>query len=324
MDRRPDAAIAELAAAQHSAFSVQQAYAAGLSSSALYHRHRRGDLHRPLPGVYRPAGAAQTWYGDVMAAVLWAGPESCASHRTAAALHECDGIARSGLIDVTVPRGRYPRIGGIATHRSLLLGPADVTIVDSIPATTPARTLVDLGLVVPGQALEIALEYYVRRGLVTEGWLWRRLERLGAPLRPGSRPLVQLLLGRHPDWAPLESLLEVLVWDIIRASDLPDPTRQFVVVIDGVKYRLDFAYPDQLVGVEPAGFRWHSGRLRWGQDLRRAAALAAAGWRIVPVTSTDAQEDPDRIVRLIRRALAHGTVARAERDLRCHGGEGVA
>jgi very-short-patch-repair endonuclease len=189
------------------------------------------------------------------------------------------------------------------THRSLLLGPADLTMIDGIPATTPTRILIDSGLVVPKLVLELGLEDCRRRGYLNEHWLLRQLERLGAPLRKGSRPLVDILLERDPSWAPLESVLELGVWDLIRSSDLPLPVRQHEVVVDGKKYRIDLAYTDDLVAVEPSGFRWHSGRLRWGIDQRRAGELASVGWRIVPVTWWDLQHEPDVVLRLIRRAL---------------------
>ena len=67
------------------------------------------------------------------------GPSS--GHRSAAALR---GLLRwAGAIEVSTPRSGGPR-RGITVHTTRRLEPADRAIVDSIPVTSVARTLVDL------------------------------------------------------------------------------------------------------------------------------------------------------------------------------------
>jgi very-short-patch-repair endonuclease len=305
-----DVAIAELASEQHSVFSYGQALDTGFTVSAVRHRLaverwqpvRIGPKKIIVPRVYHHAGAPVTWHGEVMAAVLWGGPGTVASHRTSGALKRLDGFKRGGVIDITVPRGRYPQLEGVVTHRSILLGPADIHTVDGIPATRPVRLLIESGLVVPKPILEMAYEDCERRGWLIHDYTMRHLERLKAPLRRGSRPFLEVMLERDPSWAPTESVLETGTWDLLRDAGFLLPERQFEITYNGKKIRLDFAYPDLMIAIEADGFRWHHGRLKWGLDRRRAAILGALGWRIIPVTWSDVC-DPTEILPILALAL---------------------
>jgi very-short-patch-repair endonuclease len=297
-----DVAIAELASQQHSVFSYDQALSLGFTPDQIRHRLEAGRWIRVHRGVYRIAGAQPTWRSDVMAAVLWGGPGTVASHRTSGALHRLDGFNRGRVIDITVPRGRFPKKSGIFTHRSVLLGPADVHHVDGIPSTRPVRLLIESGLVVPKPVLEVAFEDCVRRGWLTHEYTMRHLERLKAPLRRGSKPFLEVMIERDPSWAPTESMLENGTWDLFRTGGFRLPTRQFKISFNGKSYRIDFAYPDLMIAVEADGFRWHSGKLKWGIDRRRAAVLAALGWRIIPITWSDIL-DPTEILTILDIAL---------------------
>jgi hypothetical protein len=299
-----DAAIAELAATQHSAFSLDQARTANISRGALRRRVDAGALLVPRPNVFVVAGAQPTWHTEVMVAVLWAGPGAFASHRTAAELRRVDGIRTRDVIDVTVPRGRFPVAPGIVTHRTLIITPADVSTVHGIPTATPVRILCDAGVVVGKRELELGLEDMYRRGYLTPEYVYRQLERLGGLDRKGGRPLTEVLNVRDPSWAPLESVLEFEAWEMIREADVRLPIRQHEVIIDGEKFRIDMLFLPEMLAVEPSGFRWHSGRLKWGIDRRRERMLVSMGYRIFPVTWNDVKYERAETIRLLRRALS--------------------
>jgi predicted transcriptional regulator of viral defense system len=93
--------------------------------------------------------------GRYLAAVLACGPAAALSHRSAADLHGLRETNRAP-IDVTVPGRTARRHDGIDLHRSTTLTPADVTIVDALPVTTVARTVLDLAAVVHRRAVERA------------------------------------------------------------------------------------------------------------------------------------------------------------------------
>jgi hypothetical protein len=83
-----EAAIAELAKAQHAVFGLDQLAELGLSPRAVQKRAVAGRLHRIHQTVYSLVPKKLlTREGLYMAAVLACGPGAALSHRSAAALH---------------------------------------------------------------------------------------------------------------------------------------------------------------------------------------------------------------------------------------------
>jgi len=153
-----DAGMAELAGRQHSVFSLRQLRELGMGARAVQHRAAHGRLHRVHPSVYSLAPTALlTREGWWMAAILAAGPQAVLSHGKAAALHALLTCNRA-KVEVTVP-GRVVRTrSGIDVHRSTTLTEADRTVVNGIPCTTVARTLLDLAAVVEPRRPERAFD----------------------------------------------------------------------------------------------------------------------------------------------------------------------
>jgi transcriptional regulator with AbiEi antitoxin domain of type IV toxin-antitoxin system len=100
-----------------------------------------------------------------MAGCLAAGTDAVASHRSAATLLGMPGAPR--WVEVTVPRPRQVKVGGVIAHRTQLLAPEDVGRLKGIPTTTPARTIADLARVYPATKLGPMLDYAFARRLVT-------------------------------------------------------------------------------------------------------------------------------------------------------------
>ena len=74
--------------------------------------------------------------------------------------------------------------------------------------------------------------------------------------------------------------------------------------LPGGRYRLDFAWPEQQVGLECDGWEHHGTRSAFGKDRARLAELVAAGWRMLPVTWEACTREPERVVRWLETALA--------------------
>jgi hypothetical protein len=142
-----------------------------------------------------------------------------------------DGVP-SPAIEVTTSRARNPDRTGVLVHRSQSLPTEDKTIIDSIPCTRAARTMIDLASAVEGQQLELALEGALRRRLVQVPWVYRRLRALGTTGRNGSRSLGRLLSLRQSGEALTDSALESRVFQLLRKAGLPRPERQFLVATD--------------------------------------------------------------------------------------------
>ncbi len=83
---------------------------------------------------------------------------------------------------------------------------------------------------------------------------------------------------------------------------------------------LDIAYPEQAVGVEVDGFRYHATPAQKDRDDSRENALQAAGWTILRISERRLRTDADGFVRQLRSALAWEHPGRI-RPQRSHGGK---
>ena len=118
----------------------------------------------------------------------------------------------------------------------------------------------------------------------------------------GTTNLRTLLEVARP--GDLESELEIKAWQMLQNSQLPEPLRQFWVMIGKhARYRLDFAWPILRVALETEGFEWHGTRSRWKQDRIRTAALERLGWRIVVATWDDIVHSPEATMNRVASAL---------------------
>ena len=299
---RLDLAIARLAATQYGSFSRGQAIRAGATKDEIHTRVRQGRWQRVAPSVYRMAGGVVSWRQSLLVACLAWGDGAAASHRGGAPLWKLAGF-EAGQIELTVPRPRNRR--GPGTIHRTFLAPVDVTVIEAIPVTTVARTLIDLASVATIEAVEEALDDALRRGLVSLPRLRWRLDALARPGRPGITAMRKLLDGRDPAAAVPDSVFERRLLRVLREAGLPEPVLQHEVRISGrVVAILDFAYPDARLAIEADGYRWHSGRRHWDHDRARRNELTLLGWRVIHVTWTELTRRPSVIVDAIRRASA--------------------
>jgi hypothetical protein len=139
---RTDALIAAVAGRQHGVITSAQLQAAGLDRYGASKRVRAGRLHPLYRGVYAVGHNRLSQHAQWLAAVLAAGDGAVLSHLAAAVHWRIWRRAING-IDVLVPGNRRAR-KGFTVHRVNNLDPRDVTTLQGIPITTPARTLVDL------------------------------------------------------------------------------------------------------------------------------------------------------------------------------------
>ena len=89
------------------------------------------------------------------------------------------------------------------------------------------------------------------------------------------------------------------------APDAPAPVSEYR--FDSVRrFRLDYAWPEQRVGVELQGGTYTQGRHTRGPgydaDCVKANLLASHGWRVYRVTASMLRE-PEAVVAMVREAL---------------------
>lgn len=276
--------VAALASRQHGVVSVAQLHDLGLSRDAIQTRARGGRLHRLHRGVYAVGHVALTKRSRQLAAVLAAGPGALLSHRSAGALW---AIARSrggAGVEVTAPRGRRAR-EGFTLHRSSDIPPQDRAVVDGVPVTSVARTLVDLADVLTERRLADAVhEAEVQRVFdLTE--VNEVLARL--PGRRGRHRLTRVLAAYGDGPTGTRNRAERLFLEICARHGVPTP--QANVTVGG--YELDFLWPDAGLAVELDGAATHHTVRRYHGDRRRDRALRARhGIETVRVTWPDLVE----------------------------------
>lgn len=285
----PDALLAEIAARQHGVVTLRQLEGAGLERRAVAARAKRKRLHRLHRGVYAVGHRAPSHHRRWMAAVLACGEGAVLSHHSAAALWE---LLRpiSGPVHVSVPStsGRS-RCRGIHLHRtpSLVvpsLSPSSLpmrggrerghltTRRHNIPVTSMQRTIHDLeGTVAP---------YLLRRAK-------RQAEHQGIHLAgvEGNR---------------LRSDLEEDFLALFLGNGFPHPETN----VEIGRWEVDFLWRERKVVVEADFFAYHQGAISFEDDHARDLDLLQGGYTALRFTDKQLEEEPDRIVAVVREALS--------------------
>jgi Transcriptional regulator, AbiEi antitoxin/Protein of unknown function (DUF559) len=291
-----DHAIAAFAERQGGVIARGQLVALGLSGSAIDRRQRAGRLHVLHRGVYAVGHRVVGVAGRRWAAVLACGPTAVLSHASAAAAFAIRP-GGAGSIDVTVVATGRCRHAGIRLHRRRTIPPDEVSELDGLPITTPARTLLDLaagGL--RGRRLENAVDAAERRRLIDFGDLQKLLARYAG--RPGT-PFLKAVLARY---SPVDtrSRLEELVVELCDAYGLPQPVVN--CVIEG-KVR-DFYWPHARLVVEADSYAWHRSPSALDDDRERDVELTLAGLRSLRFTWQQITERRTYVAHAILRSVA--------------------
>ncbi|QGG93744.1 type IV toxin-antitoxin system AbiEi family antitoxin domain-containing protein [Actinomarinicola tropica] len=298
-----DGALAALARTQHGLVTRDQAFELGATSGMLSRRARSGRIERVLPGVLRIGGAPVTFAQRLLGAVLWAGEGALASHRAAARVH--GALSRGSVpIEITVPYERNPRHRGIRVHRSLDLCRADPVVVDGIPVTGLARSILDLGAVAPAQVTRA-----VNAARRAEAIEWDDLLRvLVTHERQGRRGVAALRSVLAPHYRDLltDSSTEDRAYAILeRSAVVPLPVSQHpVVCADGVEVTVDFAWPEHRALLEVYGVDHLTNEPLQHLDLHRRNQIELAGYRLLVYTGRLLDRQPDQFVRDVRGMLA--------------------
>jgi hypothetical protein len=213
-----------------------------------------------------------------MAAVLSCGVRAVVSHRTAAKLHGLLDYNGTKL-DVTVPGPRGRRRRHIVVHGSTTLTPKDVTVVNSVPCTTVARTLLDLAEVVDRRRHERAFDRAEVQEVLDMTAIADQLDR-NSTRRAAGRTRA-LLAEHYPGSTLTESRLEEEFLALCRRAGLPQPAvQQWINLPDGGDpIRADFLWPRERVIVETDGERVHGTRQSRRRDRRKDQRLIVYGFR---------------------------------------------
>ncbi|TVR60259.1 MAG: DUF559 domain-containing protein [Gemmatimonadales bacterium] len=268
-----EARIRALALRQHGVATRRQLLEAGMSASALWRRVNSGrfiPLHR---GVYL-ISAVDPGRAREMAAVLAGGPRALLSHTSALVMWELLRAESPMPFHVTVPGGGRRGRSGILFHRPVGFRKDERGVVDGIPVTSPARSLVDAAGLLGQKEVEQVVATIERRGLITQK------ELADLPRRyAGHRgiPVLRHVLQGVAERPFTRSEAERRCLQLIRSAGLPRPETNVTVG----PYELDLFWPEQNLAVEIDGWAHHSSRGRFEGDRRKDSWLKAQGIDVI-------------------------------------------
>jgi hypothetical protein len=292
-------ALMELAARQHDVVAHRQLVDLGFGPDAIGYRVRSGRLFRLYEGVYAVGRPRVTRRGRWMAAVLACGPGAVLSYRDAADLWQLL-TSNALLIDVSAPGRSRNRRPGLRVHRPRRLDPEDVTVVDGIPVTTVARTIVDLAASLSLERLTYIWDAAERRRVFD----LRDLQAVRARSngRRGLRKVDALIAQARPLPPKSRSRLERDAYELFRAAP-GIPTPSVNIWLAGME--VDLAWPDHRLVVELDHEEWHAKtRAQRERDNARDVTLQIADLRVLRVSDFRLTTDPDGILSDVRAALA--------------------
>jgi len=265
-----------------------------------------GSLRPLASSVYAVGGAPLDQRTHVLAACLEV--DGLASHASAAALVGLPNWSIPSPPDVIVAgrrRGFRSTLGRV--HTTTNLGPDDQVVVDGIPCTSVARTLLCLAGTVPElpeERFRTTVDDAVRLRLATDGWLWWTLERLRCRGRDGVAVLERVLADRAN--SPTESWLEREYLRVTDAAQIERPVVQARIAAHGAFVaRVDFLYERRRVVVEVTGAVGHSTPEQRAADAKRRNALLLQGFVVLEFTYEQVVRNPELVVATVIDAL-HG------------------
>jgi hypothetical protein len=293
----------DIVAAQHGLIARSQALREGVSAAQWDWMGRSDDWRRVYAGVYRRAGAPQTWEQALMAGCLSA--DAIASHRAAGTLWQLPDL--EPRLEITIPQHRRATLKGFEVHRTAHVERVDFARRSGIPVTSLARTVIDISLADPAIAPSLVNHVLAKRK-VPLALLINRLAALGIRGRRGGGDLLHLLeecKGRkRPVDSGLQARFEKIVLDAARAGLLPDPQFEYAVLMPDGRWRYpDVAFPHVRIGFEAQSYEHHSTLAAFARDQARNLELFGEGWFIVPITEVEVR-DPVRLVALMARIIA--------------------
>lgn len=312
------ATINRLAATQAGAFSVDQATGLGGDRSLLRTGARRGHWQFRARGLLVATAAPPGWRQDLWLAHLAAGASSVFCQKTAARLHRARPYRWAMDLDLLLPFDSDARTPIGRIHRARRLPRHHVVMVEGLPVTSLAWTLLDLAgnpenrwtfrneVLRWGhfQRIRKLVNDTMRDNGLTMSALMLILAALGRRGRPGTAIMREVVADLGPDYVPTDSELEDMFLEIVKANELEEPERQQQISGPyGWIARVDFLYRALKLAIEIDGPH-HDTPLQKRIDRATTAALKAAGYHVLRIHWRELWNDPDAVIARVLEAIA--------------------
>jgi len=304
-------ALSEFAACHYSTFTNVEAAAKGINANALTRLVRDNIIERVRPGIYRFLSTEVTWRHELYAATL--GLHTVASHFSAAPLQRFDEFDEVAPAKPEILcHHKQPVHNDMAlVRRTTWLPKADTMIIDGIPCTTMARTIIDVAPFVDEQTRVRMVDHAQRTG-ASMAWIIQRAEKMIKRGRSGPSDILDIARRRVGGYRVPESWFERMLSQCLRSPLLEDVVRQYELrTARGVFVaRFDFAIPWVRLGIEAHSRSYHLGESVEWYDEDRDMRATKEGWEITYLgfaatrRPADVRRDIEEIV--IRRATDLG------------------
>lgn len=293
-----DRGLALLASRQHGVVSIRQLeQELGFSHQAVERAVRSGRLHRIYRGVYAVGHTELTLHGECLAVVLAVGPGAALSYYSAGWLWGLRrGSPKPVHVTAFVPR-HHPTPKGIVRHRARNWDEEDRRLIEGIPVTSVARTILDLAWKLSGDQLRRVLERAEDLGLLDLDELRAVVERNRG--HHGAKRLRHALSIYGPRRFTRSGFERRFV-DRLVASGLPRPVTGW----NEVGHELDVYWPERRFAVELDTYETHGSREAFERDRDRDLELALAGIETIRVSEHQFIREPDQIAARVATLLA--------------------
>jgi very-short-patch-repair endonuclease len=283
--------IEDLLKRQDGVITGGQAKAAGMSQDMIERRVRSGAWLRHARGVYFVDDRPYTDEARTRVGVLSYGDRAVASGLSAAWWLGLRTLAPD-LVEVTVPRdANQARREGIRVRRRDIPA-SDVIEVRGLRVTSLPLTTLEAAVQRSGgtKLFDSALQ---RRVDLSALWA-AQLRNKGRHGSPAARRLL------HAATDGTRSEAERILARLLRRAGITGWTSNHPIA----GYKVDFVFQGPDVVLEADGLAFHSGADDFHHDRIRQNAITLAGYTVLRFTWIELTEHPERVIAVIRRALA--------------------
>jgi Protein of unknown function (DUF559) len=326
-------AVPDVVSKKSAVSSARQWRAKGITPPLLRALVRDGQLIRVRHGVYATKRAVD-WAGDdpvrahvlaVMAATATVGNDgnasiAVASYQSAARLHHLsllttppaakdkDKDKDKDVVTLTLPpdkRWNRAQPSDVVFHASDLPR-KHLTKIHSLPATTVARTVVDLARTLPFMDAVVTADSALNQEKTTKRDLRQVLgESKGWPGVKQARRVIDFADDRAE--SPLESAARVVFAEASPALSPEPPDLQATIHGPDWSARVDFLWPEHKVIAEADGLVKYNDRKDLLSERERDHQLREAGYTVIHFTWKELFQNPDDVLTRLRAALAPAT-----------------
>jgi hypothetical protein len=295
----PEAILHRLAINQGGVVTRSQALAAGMTDRQISSRIETVRWSRIAAGGYRSLDMPGR--RNLVRAATTVLPNSVASHFSASALQGLRHVDTQ-VVSVLVHSRTTHTFPGVRVFRAHDLASAHTLLLDGIPVTSVARTIVDLAAVVRRRRLRAMIDDAVASKMTTTPDIRQVLEQVARRGKPGVSNLRAVL----EDWVGtprVESVLERAGNRLLKDVGIEAWKPEYAIPWSQTK-RFDVGFPDHRIAIEWDSRRWHEMGEAFERDRARDVKALANGWRILRFTWSDVHDRPGHVVDTVRAVLA--------------------